>query len=88
MGNTEIQATPAAEHFLADRVLDRVRVVLGPAFGEFDADLHRPAGMHRIELAEQGLPQGRHTDEIVEDGTQFLFRTHLAQALVVGLAIG
>ncbi|MNO99972.1 hypothetical protein D3C76_917570 [compost metagenome] len=88
MGDAEIHASAPAEHFLADRTLYRIGIVLGPAFGEVDADLHRPTGVHRVEPAKQCLPQGGHADEIIENRAQLFLRAHLGQALVIGLAGG
>lgn len=56
-------------------------------FGEFDADLHRPAGMHRVEPTKQRAPHRHHADEVIEDRAQFLFAARRAQAFAVGLAV-
>ncbi|MNR68472.1 hypothetical protein D3C85_1930420 [compost metagenome] len=56
--------------------------------GKIDADLHWPAGMHRVEAAEQGLAHGHHADEIIENRAQLLFAARGIQPVAVGFAVG
>src|SRR5690606_792128 len=53
MGDAEVHAATTPEHFVASRAFPCLGVVTGASFGEGDADLHRPAGAYRVELAEQ-----------------------------------
>ncbi|MNT81583.1 hypothetical protein D3C72_2211930 [compost metagenome] len=88
MRNAEIHAAAPGEHFMTNRALHRVRITLGLLFGKIDADLHRPAGMHRIEAAEQFFSHRYHVDEVVENGAQFLFTARGIQAVAVAFAVG
>ncbi|MNH07735.1 hypothetical protein D3C79_671320 [compost metagenome] len=83
----EIQATPSREHFLANGAVMGVGIILGMLLGEIDADLHRPAGVHRVEPTEQALAQRHAGDDLVEQRAQLLLAAHLAQALLVGLPV-
>ncbi len=56
--------------------------------GKGDADLHRPAGMHRVKGAEQLLPHRHHIDKIVKDGAKLFFGFHRIQPVAVALAVG
>ncbi|MCY1527548.1 hypothetical protein D9M68_626170 [compost metagenome] len=88
VGDAEIHAAASSEDFLANGTVHRVGVILRIGFRESDADLHRPAGMHRVEVAEEFPPQRHHVDEIVEDRAQFLLGTRGIEPLAVGLARG
>ncbi|MNE82254.1 hypothetical protein D3C80_1789650 [compost metagenome] len=88
VGDTEVHTAAPGEHLLADGALDRIGIALRIGFGKGDAHLHRAAGMHGVEVAEQLLTQGHHANEVVEDHAQFLFRAHTAETLLIGLAIG
>ncbi|MNN51735.1 hypothetical protein D3C81_1663940 [compost metagenome] len=88
MCDAEIHATTAAEHFTADRAVNRIRIILGVLFGKFDADLHRPAGVHRVKTAEQRTAHRHPADEVVENTTEFFLTAHRIQAFAVGPAVG
>ena len=66
----------------------RVRVVPRLFLGKGDADLHRAAGVHRVQAAEQAFTQGHHANEVIEDRAQLPLGTGGIQALVVGFARG
>ncbi|MNH10576.1 hypothetical protein D3C79_700590 [compost metagenome] len=76
VGNTEIHAPTPAEHFLAYRAVVGVGVTLGMLFGKFDAHLHRPAGVHRVEPAQQGLAQWQAGNDFIEQCTQLLLAAY------------
>ncbi|MNO87014.1 hypothetical protein D3C76_784290 [compost metagenome] len=64
-----------------------VGVSLRMLFGEVDADLHRPAGVHRVQPVQQGLAQ-RHTgNDLVVQLAQLLLAAHRLQTLLVALAV-
>ncbi|MNC16369.1 hypothetical protein D3C75_642230 [compost metagenome] len=88
MRNAEIHAAASGEHFMTNRALHRVRIALGLLLGKINADLHRPAGMHRVEAAEQGLAHRHHADEVIENSAQFLFTARGIQAAAVAFAVG
>src|SRR3546814_19568963 len=69
------------------RSLDRIRIILCMRFGERDAHLHRPAGMHRIEITEQALAQRYHADEILEDSAQLPLGPRRLQPLAIAPTI-
>ena len=56
-------------------------------FGELDAHLHRPAGVHRVKPAEQRLAQWQAGDDFVVQRTQLLLAAHGQQPLLVALAV-
>ncbi|MNM69537.1 hypothetical protein D3C81_811330 [compost metagenome] len=88
MRDAEIHAAAPGEHFMTDRALHRIRVALGLLLGKIDADLHRSAGMHRVEATEQGFAHRYHADEVVENATQLLFTARSIQAGAVAFAVG
>ncbi len=88
VGDAEIHAAAPAEHLAADAAVQRIGIAVRVLLGESDADLHRPAGVYRVEAAEQLAAHGHDGDEIVECLAQFLLRARRGQALAVGAAIG
>ncbi len=88
MGDAEIHAATAAEDLVANAAFVGIGVIARTRLGEGDADLHRPAGSHRVEHAEQLPAQGHQAEEVVEDLTQLLLGAHPGQPLLVGLAVG
>ena len=56
-------------------------------FGKRNTDLHRAAGMYRIQRAKELLPHRHHIDEIVKDGTKLFFRFHVIQPLAITFAV-
>ena len=70
--DAEVHSTAPREHFAADRPLDRkrIRVRRRVRLGEGDADLHRPAGAHRVVLREQSRAERNAGDEVLVDLAQ------------------
>ncbi|MNV48681.1 hypothetical protein D3C71_1406000 [compost metagenome] len=88
MGDAEVHPATTGKDFTADRTVHRVGIILGLLLGKLDADLHRPAGVHRVEACEQRLAHGHHADEIIENRAQFLLAARRIQAIAVGFSIG
>ena len=86
MGNAEVHAAAPGKDFLADRVGNRVGVVPRPLLGEGNADLHRTAGVHRVQTAKQGFAHRHHANEIIKNGAELAFGAGGIQALVVSFA--
>ncbi|MNP16435.1 hypothetical protein D3C76_1088270 [compost metagenome] len=86
MGDAEVHAAAPTEDFLADGAAIGIGIVLGMLFGKVDADLHRPAGAHRVQAAEQGLAHGQGTDQFIEQVAELFFAAHRIQPLAIGLA--
>src|SRR3546814_13628130 len=78
----------AAEDFVADRAVHRIRIILRVRLGEVDADLHRPARFDRIEAAEQALARRHHVDEVLEHRAQFALGAHRLDPFGVAAAVG
>ncbi len=87
MGDTEVHAATAGKDFATDRTIDRVGVILGVFLGKGDADLHRAAGLDRVEVAEQRLTQRHHADEIIEDRAEIFLGARRIEALAISLAV-
>ena len=88
MIGAEPQTAAQAEHLLAYGTVDFPRVAVGMLLGEGDADLHRAAGMHRVQRAEQLLPHRHHADKIIENRAQLLFGFHAIEAFAIAFAVG
>ena len=56
-------------------------------FREGDTDLHRTAGMHRIQRAKQLLPHRHHIDEIIENGAELFLGFHRIQPFAVAFTV-
>ncbi|MNN39158.1 hypothetical protein D3C81_1531880 [compost metagenome] len=56
-------------------------------FGEVDADLHRPAGVHRVQPTQQGPAQRQAGNDLVVQFAELSLATHRLQALLVALAV-
>ena len=75
------------------RALIKARIALGHrrnwlVFGERNADLHRSAGLHRIETGEQALAQRHAADQVFVEVAEFLLGAYFLQPAVVGVSIG
>ncbi|MNG07945.1 hypothetical protein D3C84_912720 [compost metagenome] len=88
MSDAEIHAATAAEDFLADRPGMAVGIVAGIALGKGNADLHRPTGTHRVQVAQQCAAQGDSADKVIENRTELLFAAHGVEPFAVALAVG
>ncbi len=65
--------------FTPDSAIDRPRVAFGMRFGKRNADLHRPAGVDRVEIAEQRLAHRHHIDQVIENSAQLFLTAHFVQ---------
>ncbi|MNN64199.1 hypothetical protein D3C81_1796290 [compost metagenome] len=88
MRNAKVHAATPGKDFASYRAFHRIRIAFGLLFGKVDADLHRPAGVHRVEACEQGLAHGHHANEVIENRTQLLFAARGIQPVAVGFAVG
>ena len=79
MHGAEVDPAVTGKDFAPDGAIDRPRVAFGVRFGKRNADLHRSAGVDRVEIAEQRLAHRHHIDQVIEDGTEIFFTAHLVQ---------
>ena len=82
------QTAAQAEHLLAHGTVDFPRIAVGVLLGESNADLHRAAGMYRVQRAEQLLSHRHHADKIIENRAQLLFGFHAIQTFAIAFAVG
>ena len=88
VSDAEIHTAASGEDFLADRAGHGVGVLPCAFFGKGDADLHRPAGVYRVQAAKQVFAQWHHADEIIKNGAQLALGAGRIQALIVGFTVG
>ena len=90
MGDSEIHATAAGGHLVANRSRKRIGVRLGrgEGLGELNADLHRADCAHRIAIGKQRFAERHPADEILIDLAQLQFRFHGVQPFAIALAVG
>ncbi|MNY21911.1 hypothetical protein D3C86_1554900 [compost metagenome] len=87
MIGTKPQPAAQGEHFLTHRTVDFPWVTAGVFLCKINADLHRPAGMHRIERSEQRLPHWHHIDKVIKNGAELLLRFHRIQPFAVAFTV-
>ncbi len=87
MFGTKPDATATAEHLATNGTVNRPRIARSVRFGKGDADLHRPAGMHRIQVAKQRLPHRHHIDKVIKNFAQLFLIAHFIEALGVTFAV-